>query len=214
MAILTPPSSFCGPLMTSFTLAPLVTTSPVSSFNNRSVVSGPISDFWRAMITIHGSRAGTTAAPGWRDTEAFIASLRGGESTVRLFDARRYPMRGSGSAGGMAALDDSYPAGATTIRLGGLIASQLVALARDDHFGIGENLYTVLANSGSDGSGKATITFLPPLRAGVALADAVNLVKPTGKFRLIGGYQDNAVPHYGTTQAKTLEFFEDPEFDA
>lgn len=214
MAILTPPSSFCGPLMTSFNLAPMVTTSPVSSFNNRSIVSGPISEFWRATITLHGSRAGTTASPGWRDTEAFIASLRGGESTVRLFDARRYPMRGKGSMSGMAAVDDNYAAGATTIRLSGLVASQLVAVARDDHFGIGENLYTVLANSGSDGSGKATITFLPPLRAGAALSDPVNLVKPTGKFRLTGGYQDNAVPHYGTTQPKMLEFFEDPEFDA
>lgn len=212
--ILTPPSTFCGPLNTAFNLAPLVTTSPVSSFNQRSTVSGPISEFWKATVTLHGSRAGTTTKNGWRDTAAFINSLRGGENTVRMFDPRRYPMRGKGSALGTAALDASYPAGATTIRLKGLTASQLVALAQDDHFGIGENLYTAIANSGSDGSGEATISFLPPLRAGVAENDAVNLVKPTGVFMFMGGWSDASVPHYGTMQAMTLEFFEQPEFEA
>lgn len=213
MAILTPPTTFCGPLMTAFNLAPLVTSSPVSAFNNRATVSGPMSEFWRATYTLHGARAGTPAVPGWRDTSAFIMSLRGGISTVRLFDPRRYPMRGAGSLSGLAALDDNYPAGATSIRLKGLTASQLVAVAADDHFGIGENLYTAIANSGSDGGGEATISFLPPLRAGVAENDSVNFVKPTAVFMFMGGY-DAGVPHYGTMPSQSLEFFEQPEFDA
>lgn len=214
MAILTPPSTFCGPLSTTFMLSSLPTTSPVSSFNQRQSVSGPISEFWRAQIVLHGAGAGTSAKPGWRDTAAFIQSLRGGANRVRLFDARRTKLRGSGGVLPTLALDDTYMAGATSIRVKGLIPSQTIALARDDHFSIGENLYTVIENAGSDGSGEATVNFLPPLRHGVLENDSINLNKPTGAFRLVGGYMDMAVPHYMTTQPMTLEFFEDPEWEA
>lgn len=212
MAILTPPPTFCGPLMTSFMLSPLPTTSPVSSFNQRQTVSGPISEFWRATVTIHGAGAGTAAKQGWRDTAAFINSLRGGVNRVRLFDRRRQPMRGAGGPLPTLALDQAYTAGVTTIRVKGLTPSQLVALAQDDHFSIGENLYTVIANVGSDANGEATVNFLPPLRSGVLENDSVNLNSPTGVFRLVGGYMDMSVPHYGRTQPMALEFFEDPEW--
>lgn len=213
MAILNPPSSFCGPLNTTFMLSPLPTISPVSSFNQRSTVSGPISEFWRAQIVVHGTGPGSITDAGWRDTAAFLMSLRGGENRARLFDARRYPMRGAGGALPTLAVDDDYAAGVTTIRLRGLTSSQLVAIAADDHFGIGENLYTAQAHSGSDAGGKATITFLPPLRAGVANGDSVQTVKPTGAFRLIGGFMDMSIPHYQRSRPMTLEFFEDPEFE-
>lgn len=212
MAILTPPSTFCGPLNTIFTLSALPTASPVSSFNQRQTVSGPISEFWRATVVIHGAGAGTTAKPGWRDTASFINSLRGGVNRVRLFDPRRQPIRGVGGALPTLALDSTYPAGVTTIRIKGLVPSQLVGLARDDHFSIGENLYSVIENVGSDANGEATINFLPPLRAGVLENASINLIKPTGVFRLVGGYMDMSVPHYGRTQPMALEFFEDPEW--
>lgn len=214
MAILTPPSTFCGPLSTTFMLSALPTTSPVSSFNQRQTVSGPLSEFWRAQVVLHGAGVGMPDAPGWRDTAAFIQSLRGGENRVRLFDARRYPSRGAGGVLPTIAFAATALAGATTITVKGLIASQLVALANDDHFSVGENLYTVIGNAGSDGSGEATVTFLPPLRAGAAVNDSINLYKPTGAFRLVGGFMDMAVPHYRRTQPLTLEFFEDPEFEA
>lgn len=213
MAILTPPTSWCGPLMTSFMLSPLPTLSPVSSFNQRQTVNGPISEFWRATITLAGRRAGTVADPGWRDTASFIMSLRGGENRVRLSDPRRAVMRGAGSGGTTCAVSADAAAGATTLVVKALTASQSLALAADDHFGIGENLYTVMANVGSDGSGMATVTFLPPLRVGVAENDSINLSAPTGAFRLVGGWQDMAIPHYDRSPPMTLEFFEDPEFD-
>ena len=215
MAILTPPASFCGPLNTMFMLAPLVTSSPVSSFNQRSTVNGPLSEFWRASVTIKGAKSGNFDVPGWRDTAGFLMSLRGGNNRARMFDARRSPMRGKGAAvGSTIAADASYAAGATTITVKGLLASQTLAMMVDDQFGIGENLYTVIVHSGSDVSGKATISFLPPLRAGLAENDSINLSKPTAAMRLVSGYQDLMVWHYDRSPPLTLEFFEDPEFDA
>jgi hypothetical protein len=213
MAILTPPATFCGPLLTSFVLAPLTSISPVSSFNNRSTVGEPESEFWRASITIPGRRAGTLTEPGWRDTAAFLMGLRGGLNTARIYDARRNPIRGAGGPFPTISLDASATAGATSISVKGLTPSQLVALAADDHFGIGENLYTVMAHCGSDVTGRATISFLPPLRNGVAEDDSINLSKPTAKMRLVGGFQDMSVPFFGRTAPMVLEFFEDPEFD-
>ena len=214
MAILTPPSSFCGPLNVNMMLSPIVTTSPASSFNGRQRVSGPISEFWRAVVTLKGARPGTVDDAGWRDTAAFIMSLRGGENRVRLYDPRRSPMRGAGSVTDTAAVGAAATAGATTLTLKGLIASQAVSLAADDHLSIGENLYTVTAHTGSNVSGQATVSLLPPLRYGVAENDAVSLYRPTGVFRLVGGWQDLTVPHYGRAGPLTLEFFEDPEFEA
>lgn len=212
MAILTPPASFCGPLNTTFMLAPVNTISPTSSFNQRSVVNGPLSEFWRVQVVLHGAKSGNFDVPGWRDTAAFLMSLRGGLNRARLFDPRRYPMRGTGAVLTTIAADDDYAAGATSIRVKGLIASKTLAMMADDQFGIGENLYTVLSHSGSDASGKATISFLPPLRAGIAENDSINIAKPTGVFRLVGGYQDLSVSHYDRSPPLTLEFFEDPEF--
>lgn len=212
MAILTPPSSWCGPLSVNMMLSPLPTISPVSSFNGRSRVTGPISEFWRATVTLKGARPGTIEAAGWRDTAAFIMSLRGGENRLRLYDPRRSPMRGAGSVSDTAAVAVAAVAGATSITLKGLTVSQAVSIAADDHFSIGENLYTATAHAGSDGDGEATVSFLPPLRYGVAPDDAVSLYRATGCFRLVGGYMDMSVPHYGRTEPMTLEFFEDPEW--
>jgi len=86
-----------------------------------------------------------------------------------------------------------------------------VALAADDLMGIGENLYMVTADGGSDGSGEATVSFLPPLRQGVAEDDVVTLYRPTGLFRLVSGA---AVPALagGLSPAVSLQFAEDPDF--
>ncbi|MGV3649838.1 MAG: hypothetical protein ACO1OK_00300 [Devosia sp.] len=213
MAILTPPASFCGLLSTSLMLSPIVTSSPVSSFNQRSTVSGPISEFWRAQIVLPPRKQGSTSEAGWRDTAAFLMQLRGGVNLCRLFDPRRHPMRGAGSVLTTAAVASEAPAGATSVTLKGLKPSQIVALAADDHFTIGENLYTVISHAGSDLDGEATVSFLPPLRHGVATDDAVHLNKPTGVFRLVGGFSDLTVSFTGRAQPLSLEFFEDPVFE-
>jgi len=212
MAILTPPSSFCGPLSVNMMLSPIITTSPVSSFTGRTRVSGPMSEFWRAVVTLKGAKPGTTDAAGWRDTAAFIMSLRGGENRVRLHDPRRSPMRGAGSVSDTAAVGAAAAAGATSLMMKGLTASQAISLAADDHFSIGENLYTVTAHTGSNSNGEATVSFLPPIRYGVSENDAIGLYEPSGVFRLVGGWQDLAIPHYGRAGPLTLEFFEDPEW--
>lgn len=213
MAILTPPESFCGPLNVRMMLSPLATSSPVSSFNRRSVVDGPINEFWRAQITIPGRKSGTYEQPGWRDTAAFLMSLRGGLNTARIYDPRRYPMRGAGGPFTTLSLDANAVVGATSITVSGLTANQARAMMADDHFGIGENLYTLTAHAGSDTNGLATISFLPPLRKAAAAGETVYIEKPTAVMMLVGGYQDLSVRHTDRAEPLVLEFFEQPEFD-
>lgn len=213
MAILTPPSSFCGPLSTQMMLAPLATSSPVSSFNRRSIVDGPISEFWRAQVVLAPRKGGTYADPGWRDTAAFLMSLRGGANLARIYDPRRYPMRGAGGPFSTISLAANAVVGATTITVRGLTPNTAQALMADDHLGIGENLHTVINHAGSDNNGEATISILPPLRMAVAENDSINLVKPTAVMMLVGGYQDLSVLHTGRADPLVLEFFEQPEFN-
>lgn len=214
MAILTPPESFCGLLNVTMMLSPLATSSPVSSFNRRSVVDGPISEFWRARIVLPARRAGSVAEPGWRDTAAFLMSLRGGANTARIYDPRRYPMRGAGGPFSTLSLAANAAVGATTITVRGLTPNQAQALMADDHLGLEENLYTVLTHAGSDSNGEATVSILPPLRKGHAENDTITTEKPTAVMMLTGGYQDLSVMHTGRADALTLEFFEQPDFEA
>lgn len=206
MTIYTPPAAFNGPLQTSFVLVPMTTKSPVSAVNKTRRVGGPVSEFWSVEIELPGRKDGD-----WRDTSAFLMKLRGGYNLVRLYDRHR-PMRGTGG-GPVVNVDVAAVTGDTTLTLRNLTASQTAALKTDDMFGIGENLYIVMADAPSDVDGKATISFLPPLRKGVAVGDAVNLDNPTGLFLLTNGLEDLSASHTGFSSQMTLTFFEDPDVD-
>ena len=137
--------------------------------------------------------------------------LRGGYNAARLYDHHR-PMRGTGG-GPVVNIDVDGVTGDTTITLRNLTASQSAALKADDMFGVGDNLYIVTADAPSDADGKATISFLPPLRKGVAVGDAVNLSNPTGLFLLTNGLEELSASHTGFSSNLTLSFFEDPDVD-
>lgn len=208
MANLTPPAAFCGPLQSGLVLLPMTARSAVSAFNKtQRVGSAPISEFWQAEIVLPSRKDGD-----WRDTSAFLMLLRGGANKCRLYDPHR-PLRGAGGSASTVNIDVAAVAGATSITLKNMVASQAVSLAADDMFGIGENLYVVTAVATSDAGGKASVSFLPPLRQAVAEDDAVNLNKPTGLFLLTSGLDGLSSTHAGFSSQLTLKFFEDPDLD-
>lgn len=208
MANLTPPNAFCGPLQSGLVLVSMTAKSSASAFNQKQIIgSAPISEFWQAEIVLPSRKDGE-----WRDTSAFLMQLRGGANKCRLYDPHR-PLRGAGGLASTVNIDAAAVAGATSITLKNMVASQAASLRSDDMFGIGENLYVVMNTAASDVDGKTTVSFLPPLRKAVAEDDAVNLNKPTGLFTLTSGLDGLSSSHSGFSSQLTLKFFEDPDFD-
>lgn len=206
MANLTPPTAFCGPLQSGLVLISMTAKSPVSAFNQRQYVNSPISEFFQAEITLPSRKDGE-----WRDTSAFLMRLRGGVNKCRLYDPYR-PLRGAGGLASTVNINAAAVAGATTIVLKNMVASQASSLKADDMFGIGENLYLVTSDASSDAGGLTSVSFLPPLRVAVAEDDAVNLLNPTGLFTLTSGLEGLSASHSGFSSQLTLKFMEDPDF--
>lgn len=207
MANLTPPNAFCGPLQSGLVLLSMTAKSAASAYNKVQRVSGPITEFFQAEIELPGRKDNE-----WRATSAFLMKLRGGTNKCRLYDPYR-PLQGAGGLASTVNLDAAAIAGATSITLKNMIASQAISLKADDMFGIGENLYLVTDTAASDSSGKTTISFLPPLRKAVAEDDAVNLNKPTGLFMLTSGLEGLSASHSGFSSQLNLKFMEDPDID-
>lgn len=74
--------------------------------------------------------------------------------------------------------------GVSTLLLGGLVASQALALAGGDLFTVGGFLYEVCADAASDASGYARVEIRPRLRASVASGDQVSFYCPAATFKL------------------------------
>lgn len=207
MTIYTFPESLWHVTTLQFSLLPLSTSSPQSAFNPLMFTDGPTSEFWQVQATLVPQ-----AGSDWRPVSALLRKLRGKRNKIRLYDPSR-AMIGAGGASPTINVLDAAEAGATTITLYGLTASQTVALAADDLIGIGENLYAVSDDVGSDADGYATVSILPPLRSGVAYGDAVNTYYPTGLFQLTEGGNSGTVIPGDIMQPITLSFIEDPDFD-
>jgi hypothetical protein len=207
ITIFTFPSSLWHIASLGFTLQALSTSSPQSAFNPFMFTDGPTSEFWQVNATLVPQQA-----DDWREVSALLRKLRGRRNKVRLYDPSR-TLRGAGAVGPTINIETAAIAGATSIEVNGLIASQAVALAADDLIGIGENLFAVTDDAPSDAAGKATVSILAPLRQGVAFGDAVNLLYPTGLFQLVGGADAAVVVPGDIRQPITLQFVEDPDFD-
>lgn len=205
MTILTFDTTILQASSVDFSLVSLTAQSPASAFNRFSFTSGPTSEFWRAMLTIVPGKSAH-----WRELRALMIGLRGGRNKLRIYDPSSAPMRGAGGASPTINIAVDGEAGDESITLKNLTVSQAVALAADDKLGIGENLYTVTDDAGSDSSGEATVSILPPLRQGAAVDDPVNTLKPTGLFRLMSMPSIVTVPGL-MNQPVSLEFMEDPD---
>lgn len=193
----------------------LNTLSGPSSFNPVTSTSGPSAVFWAPEFTFAISER-----PDFLLYRRFAMKLRGGKVLCRLSDPTMWAEvfgdqpRGSGGASPTVNISAAASAGAETVTLKNLVASQATAFLAGDMLGIGENLHVIEDDCASDGDGKATVNIQPPLRLGVAVDDAVNTVRPTGLFRLISGAQDLAMDFNRLGQAFTLVFQEVPDTDA
>lgn len=179
MAILTFPDALYRLAESDFALEPLVGHSEASAFNAQLYTTGPIVEVWRARVTLV-----PMVEADWRALRAFLFSVRGGQNLVRLHDKASETLQGAGGSSPTVNAQAAANAGATSITLKNLTASQAIGIAAGDMLGVGENLHTATADVASDGSGHATVSILPALRLGVAANDTINLAKPTGLFRL------------------------------
>jgi len=214
VTIYTFPSSLWRVSSVNFQLQSVSASSPQSAFNPLPFVDGPTTEVWIANVTVAPDEH-----DGWRDLAALLRKLRGRRNKVRLYDPSR-ALRGAGPGPTVNVAADAA-AGATSITLGNLTPSQAVALAADDLFGIGENPYAVSDDVASDSSGEATISFLPPLRVGVAVNDPVTLADadveditgPTGLFMLLSGGDGLVISPGRLSQPLNLQFIESPDFE-
>lgn len=189
-----------------FSLLSISATSQQSALNPIMFTDGPTSEFWQVEAELTSQ-----FEDDWRDVSALLRKLRGRRNKVRLFDPSR-GMRGAGGASPTLNVRTNAATGATSITLYGLVPSQAVAIAADDQFSVGENLYAASDDAPSNADGEATVSFLPPLRFGAAEGDPVGTYYPTGVFQLRdGGNSGMVVP--GRREPLTLQFMEDPEFD-
>jgi hypothetical protein len=184
-----------------------------SSFNPFTRSDGPSAEFWQIAASF-----GSMQDEQMDELQRFILRLRGGKVLARIYDCSRstpgrdqQPM-GAGGMGPVVNIDADATAGSETITLRSLLPNQPTALKALDHLGIGENLYTVADPAPSDAGGLSTIAIRPPLRAGVAAGDPVNLVKPTGLFRLTEGQDSFGIRPYMRSDEVTLSFIEEPMF--
>lgn len=199
---------------TRFNLVTVNTVSGGSPFNPFARSDGPSYECWQTDLTFRARKADDLD-----ELRRFIMKLRGGKVLARIYDHSRTALngmtqpRGAGGSTSTINVQAAAVAGAESITVKNLTPSQAVALKALDHLGIGENLYAVEDSSPSDAGGLSTVTIRPPLRMGIAVDDPVNLVKPTGLFRLTAGGTDVAIhARAQISEGVTLSFIEEPEF--
>jgi hypothetical protein len=213
--IISMPDELYRVVLAKFNPVYLNTSSGPSNFNPIQSMSGPSAVFWQPEFTF---------AVADKDTfllyRRFVMKLRGGKTLARLYDPTMTDdvfsaqPRGAGGSGSAVNVSADADAGAETVTLKNLLTSRAIALMAGDMLGIGENLFIVEDDCPSDSGGEATVSIQPPLRHGIAEDDSVNLVKPTGLFRLVSGGQDLSMDLNQVGQAFTLVFQEVPDFDA
>lgn len=184
-----------------------------SSFNPFARSDGPSAVFWQVDLSFATSDKATFLL-----FRRFVMKLRGGKRLARIYDGSMVsdlqgsqPL-GSGGVTSTVNINADAAAGAEEVTLNGLVASQATAFKAGDQIGIGENLHVIEDDAPSDSSGIATVSIQPPLRLGAAYGDPVNLVKPTGLFRLTSGADQLTFDLNQLGQAFSLSFIEEPDF--
>ncbi len=211
--IITMPDELYRNTLVRFNPMHINTASQPSSFNPFGRTDGPSAVFWQVEMTFQISEPETYVM-----FRRFVMKLRGGKVLARLYDPQLLENvmgsqpRGSGGAGPVVNIETDADAGDETVTLRNLTASQAVALKYGDMLSIGENLHVVEDSAASDAGGLSTISIQPPLRMGVVEGDPVNLVKPTGLFRLTGGGDQLSMNLDHIGQPFALSFIEEPLF--
>jgi hypothetical protein len=200
----------------SFNLVTVNTVVSGSQFNNQTRVDAPSYDFWQAALTFAPRKD-----EDLDELIRFVMQQRGGRNLARIYDRNRASLwgntqpRGAGGATTTVNVADDAAAGAETISIKNLIASQSVALKSVDHIEVGGNLYAIVNSGPSDSGGEGAFSIIPALRKAVAVDDPISLVKPRARMRMTGGAGDLVTN--GRKQISnpvTLTFVEDPDFNA
>jgi hypothetical protein len=111
--------------------------------------------------------------------EALLVQLRGRANRLVLWNIARPTLRGVG--GGSPVVNGGSQTG-NAISITGLPINTTGWAVAGDMLGIGGELKMVTASVNSNGSGVATVTFEPPLRASPANSSAITVSMPTAKF--------------------------------
>lgn len=111
---------------------------------------------------------------------ALLVRLRGMENRLMLWNLAKRTLRGAG--GGTPIVNGAGQTGAS-ISVAGLPNNTTVYKA-GDMLGIGGELKMATADATSNGSGVATVTFEPPLRASPSNGSAIVTSQPTARFVL------------------------------
>ena len=117
--------------------------------------------------------------------QAFVIALKGRANRVRMWNMARQTPRGT--ATGAPIVSGAAQLGNTLTTSGWTPATTV--LKGGDFVGIGGELKMITTDIASNGSGLATLTFAPPLRASPNDASAIVTTKPTALMRLDGDDQ-------------------------
>ena len=118
-----------------------------------------------------------------RQIESLRAQLRGRANRLLLWHLARPALRGAG--GGTPVVNGASQTG-SSLNVSGLPNSLTNWALAGDMVGIGGELKMLTANASSNGSGQATLTFEPPLRASPGNGSAIVVSQPTARFMLGG----------------------------
>jgi hypothetical protein len=131
---------------------------------------------WRASFTYQNLSEADAAK-----LQAFLVSLRGQAGRFYLYNFARPKPNGVGT--GTPLVNGANQSGASLVT-DGWTASQTGILKAGDFIGVNGELKMVTADVNSDGSGNATLSIEPPLRASPADNSAITVTMPTTTFVL------------------------------
>lgn len=155
--------------------------------SNTLTFSSPLNGTTQTLEFPGSKWGGAFALPPMKRTTAaawlsFYAQLRGGSGRFYGFDPGGRTPRGSASGSPLVNGAGQYPG--NTLITDAWPISITGLLLPGDYFQVGDELKMVTASVNSNGSGQATITFEPPLRAAPVDNAAIIYTNPTCIMRL------------------------------
>ena len=158
---------------------------------------------WVAQYSLPPMKRATSAA--W---QAFFMQLRGTSGRFYGYDPTGKTPRGIGT--GTPVANGAVSIGATTMATSGWTANVTGILLTGDYFQVGTELYQLVSDANSAGSGLSTLTFEPSLRTAVSNGAALTINSASCKMRLTaddqGIFDVNHLALYGTTFAAVEAF--------
>ena len=148
-----------------------------SPFNDNITTAQRIGSFWVGSYTIAPMKSTNTDGKAW---QAFLMKMDGSSGRFYGFDPDRRAPAGTGN--GTPLVDGADQKG-FLLNTKGWAAGETVLLV-GDYFEVNNELKMVVEDVIADGSGNATITFAPELRASPPDDESLTITSPKGIFML------------------------------